>query len=60
LFEIILEWRNKILTDEILKSKYDKIYITYWKMHFQWVLKLLQKQNPKWHITNKKLINLFQ
>jgi hypothetical protein len=29
-------------------------------MHFQWVLKLLQKQNPKWHITNKKLINLFQ
>ena len=60
LFEIILEWRNKILTNEISKSKYNKIYITYWKMHFQWVLKLLQKQNPKWHITNKKLINLFQ
>jgi len=57
LFKIILDWRNKILSDEIIKSKYSKIYITYWKLHFNWVLKLLQNNDKNWKIINKKGIN---
>jgi hypothetical protein len=54
LFEVILNWRNEVLVNEIIKSEYNKIYITYWKLHFKWVLKLLQNQDPNWKITNKR------
>ena len=57
LFDIILDWRNKVLSEEIIKSKYNKIYITYWKLHFDWVLKLLQKHDKNWKIISKKEIN---
>ncbi len=57
LFNIILDWRNKVLSDEIINSKYNKIYITYWKLHFDWVLKLLQENDKNWKIITKKEIN---
>ena len=57
LFDIILDWRNKVLSEEIIKSKYNKIYITYWKLHFDWMLKLLQKHDKNWKIILKKEIN---
>lgn len=50
LFEVILGKRNQVIAQEISKSKYDKIYVTYWLLHFKWVLELLQKDDPKWQI----------
>lgn len=52
LFDVILEERNENLVNEIIKSDYDKIYITYWLLHFDWVLKLLQKNDKNWKIIN--------
>jgi len=59
LLNIILDWRNKILTQEIINSEYKKIYVTYWKLHFKWVLNLLQKNNKKWKIIDEKYIIAF-
>ncbi len=56
LFDVILNWRNKVLVDEISKSEYNKIYITYWLLHFKWVLEQLQKQDPKWQIVGTKYL----
>lgn len=56
LFEVILGERNKILVNEIQKSEYDKIYITYWLLHFKWVLEELKKQDPKWEIIETKYL----
>ena len=56
LFEVILDERNKILVNEIQKSEYDKIYITYWLLHFKWVLEELKKQDPKWEIIETKYL----
>ena len=56
LFEVILDERNKILVNEIQKSEYDKIYITYWLLHFKWVLEELKKQDPKWKIIETKYL----
>jgi hypothetical protein len=49
---VILEDRNKNLVDSIVKSEYSKIYITYWLLHFDWMYKLLQENNPNWKIVN--------
>ncbi len=57
LFKIILDGRNKVVSDEIENSKYKKIYITYWKLHFDWIFKLLKQKDSKWHIISKKEIN---
>jgi energy-coupling factor transporter transmembrane protein EcfT len=57
LFDVILWWRNNILSSEIIKSKYNKIYITYWKLHFKWVFDILKEQDKNWKIINKKEIN---
>ncbi len=54
LFDVILEDRNKNLVDSIIKSEYNKIYITYWLLHFDWIFKLLQINNTKWKIVNTK------
>ena len=56
LFDIILDWRNEVLASEIIKSEYNKIYVTYWKLHFNWVLKLLQENDENWKVTSKKEI----
>jgi hypothetical protein len=56
LFEVILWERNKVIANEIIKSKYKKIYTTYWLLHFKWVLKLLQEHDPKWQIIGTKYL----
>ena len=56
LFNIILWERNKIIANEIINSKYKKIYTTYWLLHFKWVLKLLQENDPKWKIIETKYL----
>ena len=50
LFDVILWERNKVIVNAIDKSKYKKIYMTYWLLHFKWVLKLLQEKDSKWKI----------
>jgi len=56
LFDVILNERNKILVSEIQKSNYEKIYITYWLLHFKWVFEELKKQDPKWEIIETKYL----
>lgn len=56
LFDVILNWRNKVIVDEIQKSEYKKIYITYWLLHFKWVLAWLQEQDPRWQIIETKYL----
>lgn len=48
IFSIILDERNVLIADEISSSQYNKIYITYGLLHFQWVFELLKKQDPNW------------
>jgi hypothetical protein len=50
LFDVILNKRNENLSKEIISSKYDKIFITYGLLHFNWVLKLLQENDSNWKI----------
>lgn len=60
IFHIILWKRNEVLADEIIKSQNKKIYVTYWLLHFDWVLKLLQEKDKNWKIiktTNYRVIN---
>jgi len=54
LLDVILNERNKNLSDEIIKSNYNKIFITYWLLHFEWVYKLLKENDPNWKIINIK------
>lgn len=56
LFEVILHERNKILVKEINESEYKKIYVTYWLLHFKWVLQELQKIDPNWKIIETKYL----
>lgn len=56
LFEVILNQRNKNLAKNIIDSKYKKIYITYWLLHFKWVFSLLQKNDPNWKITKTEYL----
>lgn len=60
LFSIILDERNKHIVHEIESRWDDKIFIIYGLMHFNWVLELLQGQDPDWKIidtTHSQLIN---
>lgn len=50
LFDVILGERNQVLSDAIINSEYNNIYITYWLLHFDWVFKILQEKDPKWQI----------
>lgn len=56
LFDVILWERNKVIANAIINSKYKKIYTTYWLLHFNWVLKLLQENDPKWKIVDTKYL----
>ena len=56
LFEVILDERNKVVANEVINTKYNKIYMTYWLLHFKWVLELLQKNNPNWKIIETKYL----
>lgn len=57
LFDVILNKRNDVLANAIIESKYNNIYITYWLLHFAWVLELLQKNDSSWKVT--KITNLY-
>ncbi len=50
LFDVILNERNKVLGNEIIKSPYKKIFVTYWKLHFDWVFELLKENDKNWKI----------
>lgn len=52
LFDVILEDRNKNLVNKINESEYNKIYITYWLMHFEWIWSSLQRQDPNWKLVS--------
>ncbi len=54
LFDVILTQRNKNIVKNIENSKYKKIFITYWLLHFNWVLNLLKKDDQNWKITKIK------
>ena len=56
LFKIILDKRNDVISDKIVNSEHKKIYITYWLLHFEWVLKNLQKDDKKWKVTKTKYL----
>ncbi len=56
LFDVILWKRNELLAKEIINSKHKKIIITYWLMHFKWVLELLKKDNNNWAIYKTKYL----
>lgn len=50
ILDIILNERDKVLSDEILFSEHNKIYIIYWDAHFDWVFANLKEKNPKWRV----------
>lgn len=50
LFDVILWERNKVIAETIINSKYNNIYMTYWLLHFKWVLELLKEKDSKWEI----------
>ena len=52
IFEVILNDRNNVVSDNVIKSDYDKIYVLYWLMHFRWVLENLQKNDKSWKIAS--------
>ena len=56
LFEVILDERNKVVSDTIIKSEYDKIYITYGLMHFKWIYELLKQSDPNWKVIDVKYL----
>ncbi len=56
LFEVILDERNKVVANEIINTEYKKIYMTYWLLHFKWILELLQKNDPNWKIIETKYL----
>ncbi len=57
LFDVLLDKRNEVIVKAIEDSRYKKIIITYWLMHFDWVLKLLKSQDSAWEI--KKIEYLY-
>jgi hypothetical protein len=50
LFDVILRKRNEILVQEIEKSTYTDIFITYGLLHFDGVFEILHKKDPRWRI----------
>lgn len=60
LFEIILEWRNKIVVEKIINSEDKKIFATYWALHFDGIFTWLQKNDPNWKIISTKSFFPFQ
>lgn len=54
LFSVILDERNKIVAQAVIDSEYNKIFLTYWALHFDGVLELLQQQDPNWKIIKTK------
>jgi hypothetical protein len=58
LLDIILEQRNKNIVENIYSNSNEKIFITYWLLHFNWVLELLRQKDPNWKIVSIKYFNI--
>ncbi len=58
LFDVILDDRNKNLAKEIEDSEYNKIIVTYWLMHFDWVFSILKNNDNNWRIIKTDYIYL--
>ncbi len=58
LFTVILDDRNNHLVENIISSEYNNIFIIYGLMHFEGVLKLLQKEDSKWKVQSVEYTNL--
>lgn len=54
LFNIILEWRNEVVAKEIISSEEKNIFATYWSLHFNGILQLLQENDLNWKIVSEK------
>lgn len=54
IFSVILEERDSYLAQELQKSKFDKIYLLYGFLHFEWVFNILQKEDPNWKIVKEE------
>ncbi len=54
IFSVILDDRNVHIVEEIEKSEHKKIFIIYGLMHFEWILHILQKSDPRWEIIETK------
>ena len=50
LFSVILDKRDKVIAEEIIKSEYQNIIATYWLLHFMWIFELLKKNDIRWQI----------
>jgi len=51
MFKIILDKRNEHVVDYINSHNHNKIFITYWELHFDWIFELLKQSDPNWKIT---------
>lgn len=56
LFKVILEERNKFVSEKIINTNDKKIFITYWLMHFDWIFNLLRQNDHNWHIIDIKYL----
>ncbi len=56
LFDVILNERNKVISNAIINSEYDKIYVTYWLLHFSWVFELLKENDGNRYISKESYI----
>lgn len=54
LFDVILWERNKLLATTINSSEYNDIYVTYWLLHYDWVLELLKTLDPNWRESSRR------
>ncbi len=56
IFEVIIDERDKNLAQKVNESEYDKIYITYWLLHFDWFFNKLKSSDDSWEITDTKYL----
>ena len=59
LFDVILQKRNENLAKAIETSSEKQIFVTYWLLHFDGVLELLQKNDSKWQVTETQYLYPF-
>lgn len=56
IFSVILNKRNEVLANEIIRNPNKKIYVTYGALHFPGVFDLLKANDEKWKIISEEKI----
>ncbi len=56
IFDVIIDERDEYLAQEVQNSEREKIFITYWLLHFEWFFEELKKLDPSWEITKTKYL----